>query len=323
MDANSFKTWIHRLEELTFRQREDLRRRLSEPQMSSGGLSPGLGIVPPTCCPHCQGQTYRSWGQSHGLPRYRCPRCSRTFNALSGTALARLRHRDLWSMHAIALIEGWSLRDEAKRLNINKNTAFLWRHRFIQQPAVHQAEHESGIVEADETFFLESFKGQRQLSRPARVRGGVASKRGISAEQIPVLVVRDRSGHTADFVLARLDSQHVTAALRPLIDSDAILCSDSAGVYSAFARETGIIHHAINVRQGQRVIDKVFHIQNVNAYDSRLKNWIRRFHGVATKYLPHYLGWRRLLERYRDAISPDLCIKEALGRPLLQQVIGT
>ena len=193
----------------------------------------------------------------------------------------------------------------------------------MEQPTVHQAEHESGIVEADETFFLESFKGQRQLPRPPRARGGVASTRGTGAEQIPVLVVRDRSGHTADFVLPHLDGQHVTAALRPLIDSDAVLCSDSAGVYAVFARETGIIHRAINVHQGQRVIDKVFHIQNVNAYDSRLKNWIRRFHGVATKYLPHYLGWRRLLERYRDAISPGLCIREALGRPVLQQLIGT
>jgi hypothetical protein len=239
------------------------------------------------------------------------------------TPLARLRHRELWSAHATALIEGWPLRGEAQRLNINKNTAFLWRHRFMQQPAVHQAEHESGIVEADETFFLESFKGQRQLARPARVRGGVARKRGISAEQIPVLVVRDRSGHTADFVLQRLDSAHVTEALRPLIDSDAILCSDSAGVYDVFARKTGIVHRAINVHQGQRVIDKVFHIQNVNAYNSRLKNWIRRFHGVATKYLPHYLGWQRLLERYRDEISPGLCIREALGRPAFQQLIGT
>lgn len=27
----------------------------------------------------------------------------------------------------------------------------------------------------------------------------------------------------------------------------------------------------------------VYHVQNVNAYDSRLKSWIRRFHGVATR----------------------------------------
>jgi hypothetical protein len=33
------------------------------------------------------------------------------------------------------------------------------------------------------------------------------------------------------------------------------------------------------------------------AYDSRLKTWIRRFNGVATKYLDSYLGWFRTLDR--------------------------
>ncbi|MCJ8314339.1 MAG: IS1595 family transposase, partial [Pseudomonadales bacterium] len=32
------------------------------------------------------------------------------------------------------------------------------------------------------------------------------------------------------------------------------------------------------------------------AYHSRLKNWHRRFHGTATKYLANYLGWFRALE---------------------------
>ncbi|MFD1592692.1 IS1595 family transposase, partial [Alteromonas oceani] len=29
---------------------------------------------------------------------------------------------------------------------------------------------------------------------------------------------------------------------------------------------------------------------------SRLKAWIKRFHGVATKYLEHYLGWFRFMD---------------------------
>jgi hypothetical protein len=45
------------------------------------------------------------------------------------------------------------------------------------------------------------------------------------------------------------------------------------------------------------VLGNVFHIQHVNAYHSRLKDWMRRFKGVSTKYLANYLGWRRLLER--------------------------
>ena len=59
-----------------------------------------------------------------------------------------------------------------------------------------------GIVEADETFVLSSRKGERNLDRKARRRGGKASKRGLSHEQVPVLVAarplrRDRQRHIA------------------------------------------------------------------------------------------------------------------------------
>lgn len=50
---------------------------------------------------------------------------------------------------------------------------------------------------------------------------------------------------------------------------------------------------------------------------------MRRFHGVATKYLENYSGWRRLLERYRETITPLACLREALGRPVSQQLIQT
>ncbi|MDR3516916.1 MAG: IS1595 family transposase, partial [Azospirillaceae bacterium] len=38
------------------------------------------------------------------------------------------------------------------------------------------------------------------------------------------------------------------------------------------------------------------HINNVNGYHGRLKEWLRPFQGVATAYLDHYLGWRRSIE---------------------------
>jgi len=50
------------------------------------------------------------------------------------------------------------------------------------------------------------------------------------------------------------------------------------------------------------VRDGAFHVQNVNAYHGRLKGWMGRFNGVATRYLPNYLGWRRTLER---ALEPS------------------
>jgi len=243
-------------------------------------------------------------------------------HALTGTPLARLRKKDCWLDYAQALIAGLTVRAAAKHCSVSKNTSFRWRHRFLRDAAAHHDARESGIVEADETFFLESFKGQRKIQRPSRQRGGVSKTRGTGPDQIPVLVVRDRGGHTADFQLEKLDAAHVSAALGPLVDEASVLCTDGAAVYAAFARRTGITHKVVYARPGLRVQEAAFHIQNVNAYHSRLKSWMVRFHGVATKYLVNYLGWRRMLERYTKRIQPEFCLQEAVGRPM-QQLTGT
>jgi transposase-like protein len=317
MKASQFNSWIAQLSRLSLEQREQLKAHLSTPSPL-----PQEMIATPGSCPHCQSSALRPWGSSAELPRYRCKSCGKTSNPLTGTPMARLRKRHLWHGYAEALTQSLTVRRAAQHCGVSKNTAFLWRHRFLSQIADHQAQHASGIVEADETFFLESFKGQRNLPRPPRKRGGSARQRGLSAEQIPVLVVRDRSGQHADFQLEKLDAVHIGERLRPLIDVDAILCSDSAAVYAHFAKAEGIAHRPVNPSRKRRV-DGPFHIQNVNAYDSRLKGWMIPFHGVATKYLTHYLGWRRLLERYKAQLNPLICLKEALGRAATQPLTQT
>ncbi|MDB5932788.1 MAG: transposase, partial [Massilia sp.] len=54
-------------------------------------------------------------------------------------------------------------------------------------------------------------------------------------------------------------------------------------------------------------------VQNVNAYHSRFKQWLRRFNGVASRYLANYLGWRWALDGGRIS-SPELMLRSALGR---------
>jgi hypothetical protein len=44
------------------------------------------------------------------------------------------------------------------------------------------------------------------------------------------------------------------------------------------------------------VQDKVLHLQNANASICGFKKWLMPFNGVASKYLPNYLSWRRRLE---------------------------
>ena len=59
-------------------------------------------------------------------------------------------------------------------------------------------------------IFWNLTKYSKNLPLLGRKRGGKAKKRGLSAEQIPVLVSRDRAGATTDCVLKSDDAKHVT-----------------------------------------------------------------------------------------------------------------
>ena len=146
--------------------------------------------------------------------------------SLTEAPLAGLRHRGKWMDYAKQLLEGTSVRKSAAAVGIRPNSAFRWRHGFLKWPNGQQAISLAGIAEADETYFLESQKGRRQgLSRAPRKRGGKASKRGLSEEQIPVLICRDRAGNTADFMLEKADKEHIGAVLKPLLPAEVLICS--------------------------------------------------------------------------------------------------
>ena len=56
----------------------------------------------------------------------------------------------------------------------------------------------------------------------------------------------------------------------------------------------------------------IYHIQHINAYHSRLKEFMIGFHGVATKYLANYMYWFKWIELFKVqkiicAISHLLC----------------
>ena len=271
-------------------------------------------------CPHCGRDEVHPWGKAGGKPRYRCTACCKTFNPLTGTPLAGLHHRARSPDQAQALMAGETVAHAAKRCKVAYTTAFRWRHRFLSALTLDKPAQLSGIVEADETFILESFKGKRSdLPRPARTRGGVAAKRGLSAEQIPVIVARDRAGATIDAVLPRLDAASISAVLGPVITRPAESCCDGGKAITAFARRARVTFHVLPAPGGPKPTAPELHINNVNAYHGRLKEWLARFHGVATKNLPSYLSWRRTIEALSIASTPEAWIMGAAGLGPYQQ----
>jgi transposase-like protein len=153
-------------------------------------------------CPHCGASGAVKHGHDKlGRQRFRCRKaasagCGRTFNALTGTPLARMRKPDRWHAFAKALADGFISVDRLQEqdLGISRLTIWRWRNRLLAAQVAKQAEQLRGVVEADETYFKTSFKGSRgwkrgnpPANRPPRYRGAPAIKRGLSKEQIPVL----------------------------------------------------------------------------------------------------------------------------------------
>ena len=314
MKASAFKKFLEQVAVLSKRQREQLLQVLR----STVGLDRITEAIEqarpaPTCCSACGAARFHRHGRTHGLQRYRCLACGRTCTALTGTPLAGLRHREKWLDFLDSVLNSTTVRGAARSVGVHRNTSFRWRHRFLDVTKHDRPDTLTGIAEADELYLLESHKGSRNLLRPPRKHGGAATKRGISDEQVCVLVARDRTGQTFDFVtgLGPVTKRQLHQHLLPVLDKDVLLVSDSNAAYRYFARETGISHQAVNLRAGERVRGAV-HVQNVNAYHRRFREWLARFHGVATRYLPNYLGWRWALDGNR-LDSPDALLRAAIG----------
>lgn len=315
MKAPSFKKWFARLPALNQPQRLQTLAALHP----AAGLDRVIALIAQVGavarrCPRCAGARHYRHGQANGLQRYRCRDCGRTFNDLSGTPLARLRLRDKWLDYLGALRESKAVRAAAREAGVHRNTAFRWRHRFLERVKHDLPQRLHGIVEADEMFILESQKGARKLDRTPRKRGGRAGKRGISNELDCILVARDRGRQTIGALIGRgaLKAAQLEHHLLPRLDEQALLVSDSNAAYRTFSNKHGIAHQSVNLQAGHRVRPSAagaIHIQNVNAYHQRLRQWLARFHGVASRYLPNYLGWHRALDGERvTSVEQLLCI---------------
>jgi transposase-like protein len=261
-------------------------------------------------CPHCSAIGAIRFGHTKGRQRYRCKACNRTFNDFTKSPIARSRYPEKWVSFAECMLKGVCLRTTAKEIDVTLPTAFYWRHKILKALQKLDLEPFEGITEADETFFLFSEKGQKHITgRKPRKRGGVASKKGLSHEQVCVLVAYDR---TAEVVLSKVAcTGQITRAsldqiMSPFVGNRMVLCSDKAKGYRAYCRKKQIQH--IRLEDGQRK-HGIYHIQNVNSYHSALKRWVRVFNGVASKYLDAYLAWFRFVVK-KAAVAMNVKMKD-------------
>lgn len=306
MASRRVKTILSLMEDLTkseraqfLEQSADVLSRLQFEELSSKSTTRKK-----THCPHCQSEKLKKYGFYKGRKRYMCLSCDRTFNQLSDSAAFGTHYPEKWPKFVSCMVEGLSVAKSAQRIGVSVPTAFAWRHKLLKKFEKEAETTLEGIVEADETFFLFSEKGTRktQRSRKPRKRGGKAKTAGISDEQVPVIAGCDRHGNVILGVAGRgrISMSDIETVLNDHIDGEVTLCTDGHNSFKAYAKAYKFSYVGLNISQGKRIVKKKYHIQNVNNFHSRLKQWMRRFNGVSTKYLQNYMNWFSLLEETKN-----------------------
>ena len=263
------------------------------------------GQTKATSCPHCSSAQIRANGILNNVQRYACKSCKKYFSQTTGKFWYNIKKKDKLSAYLYCLLSGYSIRKCAKQTGISLQTSFDWRHKLLTSFSAVAPEEFSGIVESDDLFFAYSEKGSRNLDRKPRKRGQKATSAGVSDEKVAVIATCDRTGNK-DFRVAtkgRISKEDLDNALQGKLDKAIVLCSDSHRSYTAFAKSAELTHKKFNASKGQRAVDKVYHVQNVNNMDMRLRKFMDSFNGVATKYLQNYLNWFLVLEKIKNTTS--------------------
>lgn len=284
------------IKNLSKEQKEELLKLLNTEEMDS---STDKVIY----CPKCGSFHSVKNGKVKGHQRFICQDCNQHFTEYRNTIFNLTKKNiQLWKSYIKMMFDGYTIKQIANELDICIQTSFRWRHKILSVlENKFMNDTLSGIVEVDETLILFSHKGQRIDGVKGRKRGGKATKRGQSNQQKGILVAIDRKKNVISEIYGsgKISTKEVNNILNGRIKKKSVLVADGCRAYDKFADENNFEL----VKIGEEKKKGIYHINNVNNYHSLLKEFLRGFKGISTKYLHKYLAWYKFVNQKKNDVN--------------------
>ena len=255
----------------------------------------------PKNCPHCgHDKIWKHGLYKDGGKRFQCQKveCKKTFNELSGTSIHGIKKKHLWDRFIDMMLDSKTIRETSLELKLSTKTVFDWRHKVLSSLNNLFTKEFKGIVETDDVYFRFDQKG-RKKNNPLYIKKS-KKKRGISSDQISVMVTMDRY-KTMDFKVVKI-GKLCKKGMERVINKDRfnthnIICSDKNQSIINFYSEMKLTHKTFIVSKGEYVKDGIYHVNTLNNTVGRLVKWVSgNFISVSTKYLQNYLNWFLIIE---------------------------
>ena len=249
-------------------------------------------------CPACHSKhIIKNGHDKNKVQTYHCKDCNKKFNACTNTLVShvKLTYEQLLTYFE-CMDDKLSIRKTAAKMNVDKNTVFLLRHKVLDCISVIRENMKlKGTVESDETYESINLKGTKKekmprFSKPRSSNNG-NSKRGISNHQVCIASAIDEYDNFFLEIVGTgpITSTEVEKAFNQRFDGVTCLITDCKSSYEKFAKENSI--RLEQVKSGTYKNDHGYSLGNINSLHSDWFTFLSKFRGISTKHLQHYLDW--------------------------------
>lgn len=149
-------------------------------------------------CPSCHSKNIVKNGHDKNkIQIYNCKDCEKKFTPCTNTLVSHTKLTyEQFEIFFECMNDKLSIRKTAVKMEVNKNTVFLFRHKVLECISeIRQNVKLKGEIQADETYESINLKGTKKdkmprFSKPRSSNGG--SKRGISNHQVCIASAIDQ-----------------------------------------------------------------------------------------------------------------------------------
>lgn len=270
-------------------------------------------------CPHCGAKAALGYinkkGTHKGSQRYQCKKCGKKFISTTNTAFAYTRkNAETWRKFIELTICGKSLAECAEECDICIQTAFNWRHKLLNAFVANQRETKmTGRIEVDETLIPLSYKGNHvqggfgarkvkpgvlnDMPREAYQRGSDNKSMSSKEKACVFCMVQDgnKNFYAAVPGVGFMTPPMLDATVAKHVDkANTMILADNYKVSQKYFETNGYTYTILrsnvsdNPHDHKPEIRDGLHLQHVNAMHHHLRNFLKPYCGVSSKYLEGY-----------------------------------
>jgi len=272
-------------------------------------------------CRNCGANNFVKNGTINEVQRYQCRDCKSTQFHDANTPLYNLKLKEKWTDFVFIMLDdqhsktGESI---SKELDISPSTAFRWRHKFLSSLNSVDVLELQEETELDEVYFSFTVKGVIGKEKfdvyiapdhPDNIESAfrIEEKKMEKESYQSIFMCIHNRNKDFDFIPIKnqkkgiVSEADLTRIMQDIKLSDKTVITDSETSMKSFLNKIDNVNHltfkSSDVKQGILEVKNV-HNNNINNTMMLLRNWMKDFFGVSTKYLWNYLKWFRFIRKF-------------------------